>query len=134
MEKNKIYNIFNLKNLKHLIRRASRRKKKNEVGLFMKEMDMDLYMEKVNKNWKTRRKKPPDKVAEISVTSLSIKKRNLSEDVRRSHGQGYSSYDEKITINALWERLCWSLYFALTVRRVDLEAENYLSLFLKMLM
>jgi hypothetical protein len=61
-------------NLKHLIRRASRRNKKNERILFMKEVDMDQYLEKVSKNWKTRRKKPPDKVAEVTVTSLSIKK------------------------------------------------------------
>jgi hypothetical protein len=28
-----------------------------------------------------------------------------TKDVRRSHGKGYSSCNEKITINALWERL-----------------------------
>jgi hypothetical protein len=76
----------------------------------------------------------------LRFTSTESKRRysNCSvlptEDVIRSHGQGYSINYEKITINALWERLCWSLYVASTVRRVDLEAENYSSLFLKMLM
>jgi hypothetical protein len=196
MERNKIYNIFNQKNLKHLIRRTSRRKKKNERTLYLKEVDMDLYLEKVSQNWKTRRMKPPDKVVEIIITSLCIKeyykkkkemkereqmtkkkeksskqvlKKKLSdvskivkkvsserkvmeqehrtslaendylialdvpkvnivhenlrststkserrctncrvlrtEDIRRSHGQGYSIYFLKITINALWKRI-----------------------------
>jgi hypothetical protein len=33
MERNRIYNIFNQKNLEHLIRKASRRRKKNLIVL-----------------------------------------------------------------------------------------------------
>jgi hypothetical protein len=75
MRKNKIYILFNLKNLKHLVRGASTRREKNRKI---------LYLEKVSKNWKTRRKKPPNKLAEVKLISLSIKeyhmkKKNMKE-------------------------------------------------------
>jgi hypothetical protein len=47
-----------------------------------------------------------------------------SEDVRMSQRQGYSSYDEKIAINALWGRLRWSFIFASTMMRSESEAEE----------
>jgi hypothetical protein len=71
MEKNKIYNIFNQKNLKHLVRSASIKRKKREEILYLEEEAMELYLEKVSKNWKTRRKKPLGKLVEVKLYSLS---------------------------------------------------------------
>jgi hypothetical protein len=49
---------------------------------------MEIYSEKISKNWKTRMKKPPDKLVKILMSSCSIKEfnkwKNESNIQRRS--------------------------------------------------
>jgi hypothetical protein len=68
MKSDRICNIFNQKNSKHLVRKAVKKKKKFKNVLCLEEEVMNLYLEKVNKNWKTRRKKSSDKIANIKIS------------------------------------------------------------------
>jgi hypothetical protein len=96
MERNKIYIIFNMKNLKQLLRRASRRKKRNEEDILLKEVEMDLYLGKVNKNWRTRRKKPPDKIMEIILTPLNIRDYHKRKNEIRNQEQLSKKSERKL--------------------------------------
>jgi hypothetical protein len=73
MKTKRIYNIFNRENLELLIRKTVKKKRKVKDILCYKEEEMDLYLEKINKNWKTRRKKPANKIVKILISSLSMK-------------------------------------------------------------
>jgi hypothetical protein len=73
MEKNKIYNIFDGENLKHLIRRASRRRKNSQTILYVAEVVISKFVERISKNWRSRKKKHSDRIIDIILTSLSLK-------------------------------------------------------------
>jgi hypothetical protein len=45
---------------------------------------MELYLERINKNWKTRRKKPPNKIVNILMSSLNVKEFNKKKNERQS--------------------------------------------------
>jgi hypothetical protein len=74
----RIYNIFNRENLDLLLRKTVRKKKREKDILSCKEEVMHNYLEKISKNWKTRRKKPPDKIIEVKFSSLNMKEYNLN--------------------------------------------------------
>jgi hypothetical protein len=82
----KIYNIFNRENLEHLIRKAVKKKKKEKKILYCKEEELVLCLEKVNKNWKTRRKNP-DKIVKVIVSSLYIKEFNTKKEENKYQKQ-----------------------------------------------
>jgi hypothetical protein len=71
MKEGRLYDIFNRGNLELLIRKAVR--KKNEVICYEEE---EICLEKVYKNWRTRRKKNPDRLIRLKMSSCSIKEFN----------------------------------------------------------
>lgn len=50
MKNDRIYNLFNQKNLKQLIRKAVKKKRRIKYVLYFEEETIDLYLEKVSKN------------------------------------------------------------------------------------
>jgi hypothetical protein len=62
MKKGKIYNLFTESNLEHIIRKIVRKKDSN-LSYVEKEENIDL--EKLFMNWRTRKKKSPDKIVNV---------------------------------------------------------------------
>jgi hypothetical protein len=69
MKERKLYNIFTKDNLEQLIRRAV---KKKRTDLYCDEKEEELCSDKFSKNWKTRRKKPPDKIVDVKMLSYEV--------------------------------------------------------------
>jgi hypothetical protein len=63
--------IVNKENLKHLNNFASKKKKRKKKYIIILEKREEIVAEKISKNWKTRRKRPPDKEVDIELISLS---------------------------------------------------------------
>jgi hypothetical protein len=76
MKTGRIYKIFNRDNLELLIKKVVRKKRMNKEAYYYKEEEMEMYSEKVSKNWKTRWKKPSDKMIKILMSSCNIKEFN----------------------------------------------------------
>jgi hypothetical protein len=76
-EENKMYNLINRKNLEHLIRYTCRKMKKSKLYLLIEEGDQLNICQKLSKNWRSRKKKPPDKEIKINMSILSLKEFNL---------------------------------------------------------
>jgi sugar diacid utilization regulator len=81
--------------LELLVRKAGKKKKKNRDVLCYKEKELDLYLERVNKNWRTRRKKPPDKIVEVMISSLSVKEFNKKRSVTKFWKQYWKNNEVK---------------------------------------
>jgi hypothetical protein len=75
-EENKIYKMVDKESLKQLINYASRKKRKRFEVTLLKEKKEEFIKEKVCKNWKNKRKKPPDKVVEVEIVSLNLREMN----------------------------------------------------------
>jgi hypothetical protein len=79
MKEGRIYNVLKEDNLEFMTRKTVRKK---NAELQCVEEEMELYSEKFSKNWKTRRKKPPDKLIEVKL-SLHLKLKYENRKVRK---------------------------------------------------
>jgi hypothetical protein len=57
MKTGRIYGIFNRKNLELSVKKVVRKKRLSKTVYYYKEEEREIYLEKVSKNWRTRRKK-----------------------------------------------------------------------------
>jgi hypothetical protein len=107
MKAGRIYDIFNRDNLGLLIRKAVRKKRLSKDIYYYKEEAMEIYLEKISKSWKTRRKKPSVKLVKISISSLNVKE-----------------FNKKRNENNLWKRNLKKEKMSSKLNRYSMEVEN----------
>jgi hypothetical protein len=62
------------------MRYARRKRQRKESLLLLKEVREERLLEKVRKNWKSRRRKPRDKEVLVEVVSLHVKEMNRKKE------------------------------------------------------
>jgi hypothetical protein len=95
MKEGKLYNVFEKENLDLLIRKTVWKKK---TELYCEEEDEEFCLGKFCKDWRTRRKKPPDKIVNVKLSIRSNvvrkKKEKMFKGKRKKRRRKYVNLEE----------------------------------------
>jgi hypothetical protein len=92
---NKLY-VLDKNSLKFLMQFVGKGKKRKKEIIVMMEKEFELRIEKISKNWKSRKKKPPDKLVDIDFVSLNKKEFNCMK-INKAKRRGRTKFGSSIS-------------------------------------